>query len=221
MVRETELYLPVKEYLEERGYTVRGEVRSCDLAAVRGGELVLVELKMAFNLELVLQGNERKRIAAAVFLAVPRPKNCASARWRKILRLCRALGLGLLTVSPRGLVEAACLPARQAPPRIAGERERLEKEFGARTGDHNLGGSRGRPLVTAYRERALAIARCLAEGELPLGEILAATGIGNAASLLQKNHYGWFERVRRGVYCLSPGGRQALEDYADVLPRLG
>lgn len=59
MVRETELYLPVKEYLEERGYTVRGEVRSCDLAAVRGGELVLVELKMAFNLELVLQGNER------------------------------------------------------------------------------------------------------------------------------------------------------------------
>ena len=38
---------------------------------------------------------------------------------------------------------------------------------------------------------------------------------GNKAGpILRDNHYGWFERVRRGVYGLTPKGREALDVYA-------
>ncbi|HPZ23178.1 MAG TPA: hypothetical protein PKV05_09165, partial [Bacillota bacterium] len=81
MPRETDLYAPVKEYLLNQGFTVRGEVRDCDLAAVKNGELLVVELKVAFNLDLVIQGNERKRICDNVYLAIPQPKNLHSPHW--------------------------------------------------------------------------------------------------------------------------------------------
>jgi hypothetical protein len=54
-LREAALYMPVKEFLERRGYEVKGEVRGCDLVARRGDEpMVVVELKLRFNLGLVL-----------------------------------------------------------------------------------------------------------------------------------------------------------------------
>ena len=43
---EAELYGPVKAFLEDRGYEVKGEIGPCDLVAVRGDEApVIVELK--------------------------------------------------------------------------------------------------------------------------------------------------------------------------------
>jgi hypothetical protein len=58
MPAETSLYLPIKIFLESL-YAVKGEVGGCDVLAVREGEppvLVVRELKLRFNLELVLQG---------------------------------------------------------------------------------------------------------------------------------------------------------------------
>ena len=53
-MRETELYPPVKAFLEARGYAVKGEVAACDLVAVRGDEApVIAELKTSFTLGLV------------------------------------------------------------------------------------------------------------------------------------------------------------------------
>src|SRR5690606_10603973 len=69
--KETELYPPVKAYMEQRGYLVRSEVRDCDLAAVKDGHLVVVELKTRFNLDLILQGVDRQRLCPNVYLAVP------------------------------------------------------------------------------------------------------------------------------------------------------
>ena len=43
--RETDLYEPVRRFLEEEGYTVQAEVKGCDVAAVKNGHLVIVELK--------------------------------------------------------------------------------------------------------------------------------------------------------------------------------
>ena len=57
--RETSLYAPVKRFLETLGFDVKGEICGCDLVALRGDEppiVVIGELKLAFNLELVLQG---------------------------------------------------------------------------------------------------------------------------------------------------------------------
>lgn len=49
--RETDLYPPVKAFLEAQGYVVKAEVARCDVVAVRGDEPpVVVELKTRFNL---------------------------------------------------------------------------------------------------------------------------------------------------------------------------
>ena len=71
---ETALYPAVKSFLEAQGFEVKGEIRGCDIVAVRGAEppiLVIAELKLGFNLQLVLQATDRLRTADAVWLAVP------------------------------------------------------------------------------------------------------------------------------------------------------
>ena len=46
-MKEADLYLPLKRFLESQGYEVKGEVQDCDVLAVRGTEaLVVVELKL-------------------------------------------------------------------------------------------------------------------------------------------------------------------------------
>ena len=60
-LRESDLYAPVRDYLEGLGYEVRGEVRGCDIAAVRDGELIVVELKTGFTLELIYQALDRQQ----------------------------------------------------------------------------------------------------------------------------------------------------------------
>ncbi len=217
MAMETEIYNPLKAYMEQRGYTVRSEVRDCDVTAVKDGQLVIIELKAQFNLELVLQGVDRQRLCPDVYLAVPRPRNMRGLRWRRILRLCRALGLGLMTVSARGLVEVLCSPEVRSPRPNSRERSLVLREIAQRSGDYNVGGSSSRPLVTAYREQALLVAAAIADGLERPRDVVAATGIAKAPSILQKDYYHWFERVERGIYRLSRQGRQALKDYADVV----
>jgi hypothetical protein len=63
-VPETSLYGTAKTFLESHGFEVKGEVYGCDIVAVRDGQppmLVITELKMAFTLELLLQGVDRLR----------------------------------------------------------------------------------------------------------------------------------------------------------------
>src|SRR5437763_12806902 len=71
--RETALYLPVKRFLEKLGFAVKGEICGCDIVALRGEEppvVVVCELKLAFNLELLLQGVNRTAACDEVWLAV-------------------------------------------------------------------------------------------------------------------------------------------------------
>src|SRR5260370_3499147 len=72
-VSEASLYAPVKRFLERLGYEVKGEVRGCDLVARRGDEPpVIVELKLRFNLALVLPRIDRLAVSERVYVAVPR-----------------------------------------------------------------------------------------------------------------------------------------------------
>ena len=109
---ETELYIPVKRFLEAQGYAVKAEICGCDVLAVRGGEPpLIVELKTSFNLQLLLQGIDRQAVTDTVYLAVPEPKRALP---QDILRLCRRLGLGLLVVNGQW-VEAYLDPAAYQP----------------------------------------------------------------------------------------------------------
>jgi len=221
--RETDLYEPIKQYLTALGFAVRGEVDDCDLVAVRGDEAVVVEMKIRFGLQLVLQGIERQQLADSVYLAVEAPASRRSSRrWRQIKELCRRLGMGLITVrfgTGRPLVEVLLDPAEPQRRTSAKKRAHLLREFAQRSGDYNTGGTTRRPLVTAYREAALEVAAYLRRGPASVADVRAATGRERAGDILADNYYGWFQRVSRGVYCLTSAGSEALERYADVLAK--
>ena len=68
---ETELSPPVKAYLEFHGYQVNCEVKDCDIVAIKGDELVIVELKTSVNLTLLVQATKRQSIGDCVYIAVP------------------------------------------------------------------------------------------------------------------------------------------------------
>jgi|GEM_PF-36298 len=101
---ETELYPALKAFWTARGYEVKAEVRGCDLVALRPDEPlpVIVEMKKTFTLALLLQGLERQRTGAAVWLAVERnrvKKGAHNQRFGEIADMCRRLSLGFVTVT--------------------------------------------------------------------------------------------------------------------------
>jgi hypothetical protein len=107
-------------------------------------------------------------------------------------------------------------------PRLAKRRvELLLGEFSRRAGDMNVGGCSRVPIVTAYRQDALRCAQALAAaGALRLRDLRTATGVVDAATILQRNVYGWFERVERGTYVLSEAGRAGLARFAEAAAAL-
>jgi len=232
---ETELYSPIKAFFERRGYDVKAEVKHCDLVGVRSdqSEPLIVEMKKTFNLSLLLQGMQRLKLSPFVYLAVERNRSKRGAvnqRWGELTALCRQLGLGLITVTfyktKSPLIDVLCEPTAQAHMPGSGtgvrkggiRRKRLLKEFDERSGDYNTGGSTRRQLVTAYREKALRVASALrAQGEASPASISKETSVGSAAAILQKNYYGWFERISRGRYVLTIKGVQALTEHAHML----
>jgi hypothetical protein len=233
-ITEAALYGPVKRFLERLGYEVKGEVQGCDLVARRGAEAaVIVELKLRFNLALVLQGIDRLALSERVYLAVPRrPRPGSSprtkgARGRGIIpeappirRLCRRLGLGLILVGRDSVAiveEPAPYRPRPARQRAAG----LLAEFERRAGDLNVGGRNRAPIVTAYRQDALRLAGALAAtGPMRLADLRAATAVADAAPILQRNVYRWFTRLSRGTYALSEHGHAALGQFAEAVAAL-
>lgn len=222
VAREEDLYAPVKAFLEGQGYAVKAEVRGCDLVARRGEDApVIVELKKAFNLALLLQGVDRLALSEQVYLAFAAPAKAAT--WRRdrrdILKLCRRIGLGLLMVHPgKNLVEPLLDPLPYQPRPNRKRQALLLKEFVQRVGDPNTGGQTRRPIVTAYRQNALRCAALLqGQGPTKASLIASSTGVSVAGTILQRDVYGWFLRVERGIYDLSPKGAEALTLFADTV----
>ena len=209
MPLESDLYAPVKALLEGQGYVVKGEVRGCDVVAVRGREPpVIVELKRAFGLSLVLQGVDRLAISDTVYLAVGQwPK-----QMRNVKKLCRRLGLGLMVVAATR-ADIVLDPAPYQPRLNKRKAGRLLGEHQRRVGDPNRGGSSTKvPMMTAYRQEALRCAELLANnGPMKVAVLRAAADVPRAASILRSDYYGWFERVERGLYAITPAGRRGLE----------
>ena len=214
--RETDLYNPIKRLLETQGYTVKAEIGAADLMAVRGEEPpVIVELKTGFSLTLLQQGVERLTVTEAVYVAVPKPAGRANqSSFSANQVICRRLGLGLITVRLEdGLVEVHHDPGPYAPRISKPRRARLLREFQARVGDPNTGGMTRSTIMTAYRQDALRCLQALAEaGPLRAAKVAKAAGVGRAQTILADDHYGWFVRVERGVYALSPKGQNAVEE---------
>ena len=217
---ETSLYLPVKNFLENLGFEVKGEICGCDIVATHESSdtaLVIAELKLTFTLELVLQAVERTAVCDEVWLAVS-----ASRRGRgrendsRVKKLCRLLGFGLLSVTTTGKVEVIVEPVPWRPRTNAKRRSRIVEEHRRRRGDPAVGGSTRRPIMTAYRQQALACAAALASAPARPRDLKSA--LPDAPKILLDNVYGWFARVERGIYTLSDNGRAALVHWHAHLP---
>ncbi len=208
---ETALYAPVKRFLEAQGFTVKGEVCGCDLVALRGDEppvVVVGELKLKFNLELVLQGVERSAACDEVWLAVRIAARGGRENDRRVRKLCRLLGFGLLGVFSTGRVEALVEPQPWKPRPDRKRRSRLIREHQRRNGDPVSGGITKVPIMTAYRQQALICAALLQGGPCPTSKVRAT--VPDGPKILLHNVYGWFDRVERGVYRLTSDGAAAL-----------
>jgi hypothetical protein len=210
---ETNLYLPVKRFLEGLGFNVKGEIGGCDIVALSRDAppiVVVGELKLAFNLELVLQGVDRAGKCDEVWLAVrSAPSGRGRERDPRVRKLCRRLGFGLLAVDARGRVEIVVGPAAPMPRRDQRRRSRLVDEHRKRQGDPTAGGGSRQPIMTAYRQQALACASVLAQGAQRVRDLRQS--VPDAPKILQGNVYGWFVREERGIYALTKAGRVALE----------
>lgn len=181
------------------------------MVGTRPGEpsqLVIVELKLGFTLDLVLQGVERLPCADEVWLAV-RATRRGRDRDKRARDLCRLLGFGLLAVhAARGDVEVLAEPAPYRPRANLRRRKALLAEHSARHGDPSPGGTRGVPVVTAYRQEALLCAEAMRAGPQRPRDLRPAAP--RAAAILYRNVYGWFEREARGMYRLTAEGDAAL-----------
>lgn len=209
---ETSLYMPVKGFLEKAGYIVKGEVAGCDIVGLSDADppvLVVCELKLSFNLELILQAVDRAAVSDEVWIAA---RVSARGRGREADKryrdLCRRLGIGMLAISDAGEVSVVVGSVSPMPRTNPKRRSRLMREHQKRRGDPALGGSTRAPVMTAYRQQALGCAAALAAGPLRVREVRA--GVPEAGKILLSNVYGWFDRLDRGVYGLTDAGREAL-----------
>jgi hypothetical protein len=209
---ETSLYLPVKDFLEQAGYAVKGEIGGCDLVGLSDSDptiVVVCELKLSFNLELILQAVDRAAVSDEVWIAA---RISAKGRGREADKryrdLCRRLGIGMLGVSDAGDVSVIVGSVTPMPRTNPKRRSRLMREHRNRRGDPALGGSTRQPVMTAYRQQALGCAAALAAGPLRVRDV--TTFVPDAGKILLSNVYGWFERLERGIYGLTDTGREAL-----------
>lgn len=215
-MKESDLYPPLKRFLESQGYQVKGEVRGCDVVAMRGQDpAVIVELKLLINLDVILQAVDRLALTPLVYIGIPERSTALKRRLKPLRKLLRMLGLGLLAINPRpgkGRTTVLLDPGAYRPRQSKHRTERLLGEFTRRIGDPNPGGMVTRNgILTVYRQRALAIARVLeARGPTKASDVAHETGDPGARSILYGDAYGWFDRMGGGVYSLSPRGVQEL-----------
>ena len=217
-MQETELYEPVREYLDRHGYDVNAEVKHCDIVATRDDDLIVVELKTSANMQLLIQATDRLKITKSVYVAIPHPGR--NSRFRGIQRVLRQLELGLLVVtsSPLGLrVTKVFDPLPSQKQQLKKNRRAIIQEISDRSANYNVGGSNRTGLVTAYREKAILIATCLEFLGACSPKMLREYGTGDSTqSILANNHYGWFQRIDRGIYQITDQGKHDLLNYPEL-----
>lgn len=222
-IYEKDLYAPVKEFFECDGYTVKSEVKECDLVAVKDNDLIITELKLSLNLEVILQAVQRQKMTEKVYIAVPVPK--MDKRFKKICDLLKRLEIGLLLVYVKKTVSYVTveLECKNFTSRIIStfgkrKKKRLEEEFQLRHGDNNTGGVNRSKLITAYREKALYIAGLLKNnGPLSAKELTSLGAPEKAYDIIYHNHYRWFKKVDYGKYTLSEYGLSEIENYSELI----
>lgn len=218
---EKDLYPPVRNLFEKRGYTVNAEVKDCDMTAVKDDEFIIVELKRNLTVTLLGQGLKRQRTGADVFIAVPKPKQYSLKKFRSVFSVIKKLELGLIFVSLRGEHSFAEIVFEPKPftfmRKDTQKRREIMEEISGRTIETNTGGVTGTKIITAYTEKCIHIA-CMLDmyGEMSAAEVRKKGGADNAYNILKMNVYGWFEKTGRGIFKITEKGRLDLMEYPEL-----
>lgn len=214
-MKESDLYLPLKEYLESQNYEVKGEVCDCDVVAVREHESpVIVELKLSLNLDVLLQGVDRLTLSSIIYIGIPHDSKSFKKKRKLSLKLLKMLGFGLILIdSTKNKVEVVLDPAEYKPRKLKQKKEKLLGEFQSRVGDPNLGGMASKKgVLTSYRQKALKLALYLEEnGDCKASDIAKELDEPKARDIMYNNYYNWFERAGKGIYSLNQKGKDEIK----------
>ena len=218
---ETDLFEPVSLYLESHGYNVDAEVQNCDVVATKDDDLIIIELKTSISIKLLIQATRRQTISSNVYVAIPEPKT--RQRFNDIKNLLKRLELGLLVIS-EGILGLRVIKALDPLPFTKQKNKKkqytLIKEIDGRSKNYNIGGSVRSKLVTAYRENAVYIAICLQDLGPSSPKLIRTLGGGEKTqAILSKNYYGWFCKIKRGLYKTTSEGNAALKLYPELSER--
>lgn len=225
-IKESDLFEPIQGFFQDLGYSVKGEIGNCDVMAIKGEEILVVELKKGITIGLLAQAVDRQRVGDLVYMAVPKPKKFKIDReFKRTLHLVRRLELGLLFVSFFGkkpsvevIVEAEPFDRSKSKGISKKKRGKLKAEHENRKNSSNIGGVNRTKILTAYRERAIEAAMFLNEnGISKVAEIKKAIEYDKISALLSANHYGWFLKESRGHYGLTEVGKRGLEAYEEFV----
>jgi hypothetical protein len=220
---EKDMFPIIKEELISQGYDVKAEIMNADVVAIRDDLVIVVEMKSVFSTKLIYQGLKRLHLSDYVYLAIEKPseKVLKSSSFHEKKTIVRRLELGLILVDlhHRGL-NIILDPKTYHFKKDKKKRRRLLKEFNLRQTSLNTGGVTRTKVITAYRELALLALDAMRHGPQSTKFLREYTNRKKVVSVLQKNYYGWFERVSRGVYQLSHLGEEALIQYKDVIDEL-
>jgi len=216
-MKETELYEPVKCFLEGRGYSVKAEIDSLDILAVKEEAFIAVELKVNISLKLIYQVIERQKLVNDVYIAVPESAvKSHKKNMKKLLLLLKRLSIGLMIVH-ENTVEVKLDPIdynlNLSKNRSKRKRTKLINDFIQLKSNKNIGGSKGKRM-TLYKENVIEIAKVLSDNPgLSPKDIKEKTGIEKTSSILQKNYYQWFKKISYGSYALSDEGEKEILKY--------
>lgn len=226
-IKESDLYQPIKDYLDSLGYDTKGEVKDCDITAIKDDELIVVELKKGFTIELLYQAIERQKIADSVYVAIPFPKRgYKNPHYKDMVTLCKRLEIGLIlvgfTTKGKAQIDIAVNPEPTKPIRKNNKkRMAVISEHNGRTGSINTGGVNRRKIITVYKEQSLTIAKILAEnGELSAREIHKFCGYEKTSSILRMNYYKLFKKIGAKGHCtyrITDIGLKMLDEYKDLI----
>lgn len=216
MMKETDLFKPVRNLFLSLGYDVHGEVGAADVFGLLGDESLVVELKLAISLKLIYQAVERQKVADFVYIAVPKRIYTSHHKLNpNFLDLLKRLGVGLVTVSQdQATIELSAekvdLKTTRRTSRIKGQ---MVSEHKKRETHLALGGT-NQARVTAYKEKVIEIAKALYSlGEASSSLVKEYTRIEKTADILAKNYSGWFEKTENKTYRLSEKGRRSLDEF--------
>jgi hypothetical protein len=212
-VKESDLYVFMAAHLERQGYRVQGEVRGCDLVALKGDDLIVMELKVSFNVKLLYQAVRRLAITPRVYAVVPFPaRKQKGSFWQMLRSLARRLQIGLILIDDRQvktLVEPAPFQSRTSTTK----RDAVLKEFHGRKASTTIGGVTGQKLNTAYLESAVHIGVLLDALSRASPAELRELGTGEKTTrILYDNHYGWFQREGAGRYRLKTAQARRIRE---------